>query len=146
MDKQRPRVGVGVMILNKKKEVLLGKRVDDPVKAGSDLHGEGCWTMPGGKLEFGETLIDGAAREVLEETSIEIDKNKTKLISITDEIREDAHYVTAGFLCENFKGEPKATEPEEITEWKWYNLNNLPENLFIPSAKIIKNYKSNKIY
>lgn len=145
-EKQRPKVGVGVMILNNQGQILLGKRIDDPIKASSDLHGEGCWTMPGGKLEFGETLIDGAIREVLEETSINLDKEKTNLISITDELRPDTHYITAGFLCKDFLGEPKVTEPEEITEWKWYNLNELPGNVFLPSAKIIKAYLNNKIY
>ena len=146
MEIQRPRVGVGMMVLNNKGEVLLGKRIDDPIKASSDLHGEGCWTFPGGKLEFGETILDGAAREVLEETGIKVDKEKTKLISITDEIRPDTHYITAGFLCRDFEGEPKAMEPEEITEWKWYNLDNLPENLFLPSAKMIKAYLNKQIY
>jgi len=144
--RDKPRVGVGVMILNENGEVLLGKRVDDPIKASSDLHGEGCWTMPGGKLEFGETLLDGAAREVLEETNIVIDKSKTKLISITNEIRPGVHYVTAGFLYEKFNGQAQVMEPEEITEWKWYNLDSLPENIFLPSTKMIKAYLNNKIY
>ena len=134
------------MILNTQGEVLLGKRNNDAQKASSDLHGEGTWTMPGGKLDFHETLIDGVTREVLEETGIKIDKEKTKVISVADEIVPDNHYVTVGFLCQDFEGEPKATEPEEITEWKWYNLNNLPEKVFPPSAKMTKAYLNNKIY
>ncbi len=143
---QKPRVGVGIMILNKKGEVLLGHRNDDPIKASSDLHGEGCWTFPSGKLDFGETLINGAARELLEETNLVADKSKTILLSITEEIRQDTHYITAGFLCKDFTGELKTMEPEEITEWKWYNLDNLPVNLFLPSAKMVKAYLNNKIY
>ncbi|MCX6721950.1 MAG: NUDIX domain-containing protein [Candidatus Staskawiczbacteria bacterium] len=145
-EKQRPKVGVGVMILNDKKEVLLGKRNDDAEKASSDLHGEGTWTMPGGKLDFKETLIVGAFREVFEETGIKIDKDKLKVISVADEIVPDNHYVTIGFLCKDFEGKVKIMEPEEITEWKWYNLNNLPEKVFPPSLKMIKAYLSNKIY
>lgn len=143
---QKPKVGVGIMVLNNKGEVLLGHRIDDPIKASSDLHGEGCWTFPGGKLEFGETIINGAIRELLEETNLKADKSKTILISITDEIRPDTHYVTAGFLCKDFTGELKTMEPNEITEWKWYNLNSLPENMFLPCAKMIKNYLAKKIY
>jgi ADP-ribose pyrophosphatase YjhB (NUDIX family) len=144
----KPRVGIGAMILNEKGEVLLGHRNDDPIKASSDLHGEGCWTFPGGKLDFGETLLDGAAREVLEETSIKVDKEKAQLLSITNEIRPDTHYVTVGFLWRynTWQGEPKAMEPEEIVEWKWYNLDNLPHNMFLPSAKMIKLYLNKKIY
>jgi len=144
-EKKRPKVGVGVMVL-KNNKVLLGKRNDDAEKAGSDLHGEGTWTMPGGKLDFQETLIDGAYREVLEETNIKINKDKIKVISVADEIVKDNHYVTVGFLCKDFEGEPETMELEEITEWKWYDLDNLPEKVFPPSAKMIKAFLNNKIY
>lgn len=134
------------MILNNKGEVLLGKRHDDAQKASSDLHGEGTWTMPGGKLDFHEILIDGAIREVFEEIGVKVNLDKLKIISVTDEIVPDNHYVTIGFLCENLDGEPKIMEPEEITEWRWYNLDNLPERVFPPSAKMIKAFLNNKIY
>ncbi len=107
MEIQRPKVGVGIMILNKNGEVLLGKRNDDAQKASSDLHGEGTWTMPGGKLDFQETLKVGARRELKEEIGIEISPEKLKLISISDEIVPDNHYVTIGFLVENFDAQPK---------------------------------------
>lgn len=143
--KPRPKVGIGIMILRDGK-VLLGKRHDDAQKASSDLHGEGTWTMPGGKLDFQETLIAGACREALEETGIKLNKEKLKIISVADEIVPDNHYVTIGFLCEDFSGEAKVLEPEEITEWKWYNLDKLPGKVFIPSARMVKAYLNKKIY
>lgn len=143
-EKQRPKVGVGVMIL-KDGKVLLGKRNDDAQKASSDLHGEGTWTMPGGKLDFKETVKEGACRELLEEIGVKINLDSLKVISVSDEIVPDNHYVTIGFLCEDFEGEPKIMEPEEITEWKWYNLDNLPEKVFPPSLKMIKAYLNKKI-
>jgi len=142
---KRPKVGCGVMVL-KDGKVLLGKRHSDPKKASSDLHGEGTWTMPGGKLDFKETLIDGIYREAMEEAGIKINKNSLKVISVADEIVYDNHYVTVGFLCKDFDGEPKIMEPDEIAEWKWYSLDRLPENIFLPSAKIIRSYLDNKIY
>ena len=54
--------------------------------------------------------------------------------------------MTIGFLCEDFNGEPKIMEPEEITEWKWYNLDSLPEKVFPPSLKMIKAYLNKNIY
>lgn len=128
------------MILLKDNKILLGKRNEDPAKADSLLHGEGTWTLPGGKLDFKEDIQDCAYREVFEETRIRIKKDKLKIISITNDIVEDAHFVTLGFLCEDFEGEPKIMEPDEITEWKWFNLNNLPSPLFFPSEKAIKNF------
>ncbi len=41
-------------------QVLLGQRHSDPEKADSALQGEGTWTMPGGKLHYGESFEDGA--------------------------------------------------------------------------------------
>ncbi len=135
--------GVGIMLL-KDDKVLLGKRNDDPVKADSLLHGEGTWTCPGGKLDFGEKIVDAIKKELLEETGIKA--NNLKVISVTNEIVHDAHFVTIGFLCKDFEGEPKIMEPEEIEEWKWFPLNKLPENIYPSSLKLINNYLENKIY
>lgn len=143
--KKYPRVGVGVIIL-KDNKILFGKRNDDPEKADSLLHGEGTWTLPGGKLDFKENIRDCAWREAFEETGIKINKDKLKIVSVTNDIVEDAHFITVGFLCEDFEGEPKVMEPDEITEWKWFDLNNLPQKMFFPSEKAVKNYinKENK--
>lgn len=140
MSKDRqPRVGVGVMILRNGK-VLLGKRHADSKKADSELHGEGTWTMPGGKLEFGEKLKSVAKREVFEETGIKINEENLEIISVTDDILKDAHFVTIGFLCTKFFGIPKVMEPDEITLWKWFDLNNLPSPIFFPSKKILEKH------
>lgn len=138
-------VGFGVMIL-KDNKVLLGKRHEDPDKADSELHGEGTWTMPGGKIDFGEAFEEAAAREVMEETSIKINQDKLKFVSLANDKVTDAHFVTIGFLCEEFEGEAKVMEPDEITQWQWFDLNNLPEKVFPPSVKVLKNYLDNTIY
>jgi len=145
VENKKVGVGFGVMIL-KNNAVLLGKRHDDPAKADSELHGEGTWTMPGGKINFGETFEEAAAREVLEETSIKINQNKLKFISLANDKVPDAHFVTIGFLCEDFEGEAKAMEPDEITQWRWFGLNDLPEKMYFPSAKILRNYLDGTIY
>ena len=102
--------------------------------------------MPGGKLDFGETPEQGLCREALEETGIILDSSKLKLISVGNEIVEDAHFVTLGFLCEHFEGSPKVLEPDEITEWRWFPLDNLPRPMFFPSEKVVKNYLAGEIY
>ena len=139
-------VGFGVMILNNKNEILLGKRHGDPKKASSLLHGEGSWTMPGGKLHFKESFEQGAYREVLEETGLKIDKGKLKLIALNNDIVEDAHFITIGLLSKNFTGELETKEPDEIIEWQWFDFNDLPKPLYFPSGKVINNYKKKSIY
>lgn len=140
---KKPGAGFGVMVLRNGK-VLLGKRHDDPKKASSLLHGEGTWTMPGGKLHFKEGLKEAAIREVSEETGIKI-KN-LEMISVSNDMVPDNHFVTVGFLSRDFDGEPKTMEPDEITKWEWFDLSNLPRPLFPPSEKIIKNYLAKKLY
>lgn len=129
MENKRPDAGIGVMML-KNNKILLGRRHGDPEKADSELHGESSWTMPGGKLDFGETFEDAAHREVLEETGININKENLKLISIANDIVEDAHFVTVGFLYENPEEEPKVMEPDEIVEWKWFFRQFAKPNVF----------------
>ena len=100
--------------------------------------------MPGGKLHSGESFEQGAERELEEETGIKA--NKLKIISLSNDIKGDAHFVTIGLLCEDFKGQAKTMEPDEITEWKWFNLDELPKNIFFPSKKIIDNYLDKVFY
>ncbi len=143
MSEQKIGVGFGVMLL-KDGKILLGRRHPDPEKASSLLNGAGKWTMPGGKLHFGESFEHGAKREVKEETGIEL--TEARVICVNNDIIETAHFVTVGLLSENFNGEPKVLEPDEITEWKWFNLNNLPSPLYFPSEKVLNNYKEKSFY
>lgn len=136
-------VGFGVMLLRGNK-VLLGRRHDDPEKADSLLDGAGKWTMPGGKLEFGETFEVGAKRETSEETGIQL--GELEVMCVNQDILKNVHFVTIGFICKDFQGEPKVMEPDEIVEWEWFDLDNLPSPLYFPSAKILKNYDQKKFY
>lgn len=145
MPEEKKKIGAGFgVILLKDGKALLGHRHEDSVKASSALHGEGTWTLPGGKLDFGESFEDGAAREVKEETGIEIEG--VKIICVSNDRVEDAHFVTIGMLAEIWKGEAQVLEPDEITEWQWFDLKALPKPLFFPSAEILKNFSEGKFY
>lgn len=146
-DMEKPKVGVGfgVMVVRDGK-VLLGRRHEDPEKADSELHGEGTWTMPGGKLEFGESFEDGARREVLEETGVDIPASSLQVICVANDVAGDAHFVTVGLLCGEYPGEPRVMEPDEITEWGWFPLDSLPSPLFFPSREILDNRAAETFY
>jgi ADP-ribose pyrophosphatase YjhB (NUDIX family) len=59
-----PELAVSAAIF-RKREVLLVQRASAPAK--------GLWTLPGGRVEVGETLVEAVRREVLEETTLTID-------------------------------------------------------------------------
>ncbi len=63
-EKKRVGAGFGVVIINNEGKVLLGRRHPDPDKADSAFRSAGEWSLPGGKLDFGETFEEGAIREV----------------------------------------------------------------------------------
>ncbi len=142
-EKKKVGAGFGVMILRQGK-VLLGRRHSDPDKAGSELRGEGSWTMPGGKFEFGESFEQGAKREVKEETGLQL--NEARIICVNNDKNEYAHFITIGFFSENFSGEPKVMEPDEIMEWRWFDLDDLPVPLYFPSAEILECYGKKLFY
>lgn len=141
-EKKKVGAGFGVLLLRNNK-ILLGKRHTDAKKADSELRGEGTWTMPGGKFEYGETFEDAAARELKEETSITL--LKSKVICVNNDKNEHAHFITVGFLALEFEGEAKVMEPDEITEWKWFEMDKLPINVFPPSKNLLVCYLNKKI-
>lgn len=143
MEDKRIGVGVGVMVMRDGK-VLLGKRHEDPGKASSLLKGAGTWTMPGGKMDFGEGFEECAKREALEETGMKLEK--VKVMCVNNDVVETAHFVTIGLFCDEFEGEPEVREPEKITEWDWFELDNLPKPMYFPSMRVIENYRKNTFY
>ncbi len=145
MAEEKKRVGAGFgVILEKGGKILLGKRHPDPDKADSAFRSAGEWSLPGGKIEWGESLEDGAIRETKEETGITI-KNP-KVISVHNCKNEHAHFLTVGLLTHEWKGEAQVMEPDEMTEWQWFPLDNLPEPRYFPSFEVIENYKAGKFY
>ncbi|MFH1579584.1 MAG: NUDIX hydrolase [Thermoplasmatota archaeon] len=107
-----PLVGVGAVAI-KNGNILLVKRAFEP--------GAGKWSIPGGLVELGEKLSEACAREMEEETGIEIEV--LELINVFDMVdRDDSgkvmyHYVLVDFLARPTGGEEKLSA--EVTEMKW---------------------------
>ncbi len=101
-------------------------------------HGEGSWSVPGGHLDFGETIEEGARREVLEETGLTI--SNAKIAGVTNDIfkKEGKHYVTIWMTSDWKSGKPKITEPDKFLDIDWYDFKTLPKNLFLPWKKLLK--------
>ena len=109
----RPLVGVGAVILEKGK-ILLIKRGSEPNK--------GLWSIPGGPVRIGETLREALRREVREETGLEVEVNE--LAFVADEILEFEgaryHYVIVDFFANIKGGELKPGS--DAVDARWFNL------------------------
>lgn len=138
------RAGCGVMVFNSEGKLLLGLRNTDATKADSELHEEGTWTMPGGNIEYGETFEEAGIREAKEETGLEVEN--LEVICVQTDKNEYAHYISVGMIAHAYHGTPTTMEPDEITCWKWFDLDNLPKNIFSPSKKTIECYLNKKFY
>lgn len=125
-----PKIGVNIFLI-KDGKILLGKRMK---KTGYET-----WSLPGGHFEWGEKLEDCARRELEEETGIVC--GNLEFLHLVNDPREDCHYVHINFLAKSWEGEPKLTEPENFSEWSWFDLNNLPDPVFIGHQKFLKAFK-----
>ncbi len=127
--KSYPRIGVGVIIFNNQNKILLGKR--------KNAHGDGDWAPPGGHLEFGETPIECAKRELCEETGLKLLHSRE--LSFTNDIffEDNKHYITI-FVQGIVDGEPKVLEPDKCSEWKWFDWDALPFPLFLSFSNLIQ--------
>ena len=55
----------------------------------------------------------------------------------------DRHYITLHIIARKYSGDLKVMEPDKEDEWKWFDLDNLPSNLYSPSIKFIGAYLKN---
>ena len=129
------KIGIGVLILNDNK-ILLGHRCSKVDTGG--IYEPDSWCLPGGKQEYDETILECAKRETKEETNLDV--NNLEVFGAEDDFGKDRHFVTIYVLAKEFSGELKVTEPDKQDEWKWFDIDNLPNNLYSPSEKTIKCY------
>ena len=125
------RLGVGAVVLNKKNQVFVGKRKDNPIDK---------WQMPQGGVNTGENLIDAMKRELHEETSIqnikilneidgwfeyELPKNLLGKIWKGRYRGQKQKWFVVKFLGNDTEINLQTDKPEFI-EWRWLDIENLP--------------------
>ena len=112
-----PIVGVGVVVLRGDR-CLVVRRGRPP--------SQGAWSIPGGRVEIGETLREAAGRELREECGTELQVSVEGIAFILDRITRDPesrvryHFVLVDFVAEHVSGEPRAGS--DAAEARWVTL------------------------
>ncbi|MGW1144877.1 NUDIX hydrolase [Streptomyces sp. NPDC002454] len=93
-------------------------------------YGYGRWHAPSGKLDAGEPLTVGAARELREETGVEVDPAHLRLVHVVHHRQgPGAERIGLFFEATAWDGEPVNREPEKCLGLRWWAVHELPEDI-----------------
>jgi 8-oxo-dGTP diphosphatase len=135
----RPKIGIGVIIENEEKKILIGKR------RGSHSP---FYSIPGGHLELGETFEEAAKKEILEETGMCI--HSPKVIAVTNNLRtyknEKKHYISVILYSNKFEGIPEILEKDKCESWEWFHPSHIPKPHFDASEFAVECFLKELFY
>jgi len=135
---EKPIVGVGGVVIEERRALLI-RRGSEPLL--------GHWSIPGGTLELGETLVEGTERELMEETGLAVrvldlieiferiqfgrggDETRTTL---EEQRRPRFHFVIADYLCQRISGQ--AVAGGDVTDVAWARETELERFQLTPTA------------
>ena len=126
-----------VILFNKDHQVLLEERSDD-----------GYFDFPGGGLDENESPLEGAKRELLEETGLiadELELFKIYTGDITHYIYyngDEIYGIDHIYICDNKYHGELTPQLSEVKSLNFYNLNNMPDKMSIRNKQIIKDLLS----
>ncbi|MEK4348339.1 NUDIX hydrolase [Paenibacillus sp. FSL P4-0184] len=131
----RPLIMAGAcVLLCSEQQLLLQRRTDN-----------GCWGLPGGSMELGETLEEVAKRELFEETGLQAKELELFDMFSGQELYykypngDEVYNVVAAYLCTEFDGALKE-DGVEVQEVRFFNYGELPSELSPPDVSVIKRF------
>jgi 8-oxo-dGTP diphosphatase len=119
MSTPRPTVAVGAIVFDDRGRVLLIQRGRPP--------GAGLWTVPGGRVELGESLATAVEREALEETGLAVTCGA--LVEVVERITTEGdatwHYVILDFLAVAAPGHGAPRRGDDAADVRWFGIDEL---------------------
>jgi len=136
------------LILKKDGKILLYKR-NIPGKIAF-----GAFALPGGTVENDETVKRTACREAAEEIGVEIDENDVSIVHVlrlrekVDTSTNQTTQILILYVAEinEWTGEPQNLEPHKHSELAWFDLHELPQNLFPLNKQALEHIKNGVFY
>lgn len=118
----RPDVGVHLILRQQNKVLLL-------LRANTGF-ADGSWSVPGGCLDAGESLPEGAAREAREELGIVVDPADLAFAHLCHHADPDGQArIGVFFAADRWTGEPANAEPGKCDKIDWFGLDDLPDDV-----------------
>lgn len=102
-----PQLAVGAVVLDDQRRLLVVRRRDEPAA--------GRWSVPGGRVEPGETVRGAVRREVAEETGLEVEAGD--LLWFVELRGDEHHYVVLDFAATVRGGELRAGDDADEVAW-----------------------------
>lgn len=124
-----PAIGVAGIVFNRHGQVLLIQRDQPPA--------QGLWSIPGGKLEASEPMVEACKREVKEETGLNIEVNQ--IVAVVERRIENFHYVIIDFLAELVDHDlATPIAQSDVADARWVDVEKLSDYpLVVGLAEII---------
>ena len=118
-----------LLLINEKHEVLLLRRI-------GTSFANGMYSLPGGKIESGETAVAAAIREAREEVGISIDM--LEFVHVVDRQGTETEFYIFTFKPITWQGEPCNSETDKCDDIAWFAVDKLPENMIAAHRQAIE--------
>ena len=106
----------------------------------------GYYGTPAGHLEKGEGAVNCAIRELKEETGLITKREDLELKFVLNRVSGEEEYIDFFFISKKYSGIPKIMEPSKCDDLRFFDLNNLPENIIPYIKDVLENIKNGIIF
>lgn len=136
MEDNQPHVSVDILVV-KNNKILLGLLTNKWKYEGEKVYG-----VPGRDIHFGEKIGETVKRNIKEEFNCGV--RSYEIICVNANYAFGNHYIGIGVLAE-IDGNPKNLLSEDWENWKWFDKDSLPQNLFPATKNLIECYLQKEV-
>ncbi len=123
------------LILFKKNKILLSRRFNTGWM-------DGHYSLVAGHIDGNEPVSEAMIREAKEEAGVVIKKEDLQPATVIHRYYPGQEYIDFFFVAKKWEGEPRIMESDKCDDMRWYDMDELPENLLPYVKEAVENYKN----